>query len=156
MMSADLEIVQGEESLYDVVAYGIWCLDGVAFKGCESAYAFLDELYSEQPDVGGDPGWTIERIELGEGFEKSRPYLNGQPLEDLKELQRRGEKEAFWIENIDAEPSLCTYSSEAFWRAVRKSLLAYGRDNPKRQPEVEEAFRRYSQLGSLPHPPFEP
>jgi len=115
-----------------------------------TVYDFLDELLSEYAHVSGEPGWSIERIALVEDFEKSRSYLDGQPLGDLKELQRRGEKEGFWVANMDADPSVRTYSSETFWRAVRKSLLVYGRDNPNRQPEVEEAFKRYPQLGSLP------
>jgi len=119
-----------------------------------TVYDFLDELYSKDPYVAGEPGWTIERIDLVEDFEKSQTYLDGQLLEDLKELQRRGEKEGFWVANMDVDSSLRTYSSEVFWCAARKSLLAYGRDNPKRQSEIEEAFRRYPQLRSLPHPPF--
>jgi hypothetical protein len=156
VISGEMKCTPEEESLYDVVAYAIWGLSESCNPNKELVYGFLEDLADEEfPQVSGEPGWTISRYFL---FEKGLPVDFSLPpwrwtedeILDLKKLQDQGVQELFGIDHCDVIPRHRVYSIEVFWRAVRESLLAFGDQHPERWPEIEEGFRRFTELGAFP------
>lgn len=159
MISSDIQCKPEEDSLYDVVAYAIWGLSDSCSPNKLLVYGFLEDLADEEFSyVSGEPGWMISKYFL---FEKGVPVDFSLPpwrwsvdeIIDLKKLQDQGVKELFGVNHSGVTPSERIYSSEVFWRAVRKSLLDFAVQHPERQPEVEEGFRRFTELGEFPGPP---
>lgn len=156
MISGEMKCTLEEESLYDVVAYAIWGLSESCNPNKELVYGFLEDLADEEFSyVSGEPGWTISRYFL---FEEGLPVDFSLPpwrwtedeVLDLKKLQDQGVQEMFGVDHCDVIPRHRIYSSEVFWRAVRESLLAFGGQHPERWPEIEEGFRRFTELGAFP------
>ena len=156
MISSDIQCAPEEESLYDVVAYAIWGLSESCNPNKELAYGFLEDLADEEfPYVSGEPGWTISRYSLfdnGLPTDFSLPPWRWTEIEilGLKKMQDQGMQELFWVDHCDVTPRERIYSREVFWRAVRESLLAFGVQHPERWAEIEEGFRRFTELGSFP------
>ena len=157
-MSVQFPVSDEEWPLYDAIW---WSMCGYHQSDSPSdknipAFDFLETLADEEfPYISGEPGWTISRYFL---FEKGLPvdfslppwrWSEGETLE-LKRLQDQGAQELFGVDHCDVTPRYRTYSSEVFWRAVRESLLAFGGQHPERWHEIEEGFRRFTELGSFP------
>lgn len=152
MISGEMKCTPEEESLYDVVAYAIWGLSESCNPNKELVYGFLEDIADEKfPWVSGEPGWSIIRLTLAtykDRFsEKPFDYAFVATLDSWKES---GASTAYFIDHSDVKPRERVYSSEVFWRAVRESLLAFGGQHPERWPEIEEGFRRFTELGSFP------
>ena len=154
MISSDIQCKPEEDSLYDVVAYAIWGLSDSCSPNKLLVYGFLEDLADEEFSyVSGEPGWSIIRLTLATFKNRfSENPFDDKFVDRLNTWRENGESTAYFIDHCDVTPRESIYSSEVFWRAVRKSLLAFAAQHPERQPEVEEGFRRFTELGAFPGP----
>ena len=138
-----------ERSLYEVIGWAmLGLIDTVNPNRPDTFSGFLDDLYLDGrgSDIAGEPGWTLERIDLKDLEADRFSPISTDLKKELFTLSRSGEQEAFWLENINANPRTCLLTSESFWKVALDSVEEFVRNNLGNEENLKLAKRKYPKL----------
>jgi hypothetical protein len=138
-----------EYTLYESIVFAmLGLIDTVNTDRSDIFAGFLDDLYFDErgSDVSGEPGWTIERLVLTEQLDGKFLYIQGRDRDDLESLFLSGEREVFWVENINSARKHGVLSTSSFWLVVSKSFEEYVKKHPEKVKELELVKKKYWQI----------
>jgi hypothetical protein len=95
-------------------------------------------------DLAGEPGWTLERLELGENFRATHPFISSAHLDELDELKRSGESQAFWMETQEQGENVV--SASTFWMVVADAFSDFVQLRPEKKKEYDLISAIFPQL----------
>lgn len=136
-----------EYQLYEIIG---WAMLGVIDTKNEDRPSwfggFLCDLFldSRGGDLAGEPGWSLERIELEGDFRGAHPYISDESADALEELKQSGENQAFWMDTQEQGENVV--SKATFWKVVADSLNEFVRTRPERRKELELITEKFPQL----------
>lgn len=102
--------------LYSALLWAIAPFDGVPIDYC------LEKIMVDDGGFGGDPGWEIERISSEDGV-KYKVWTD--------------------FDVMSITPNEKIFSESEFNRALLKTLIFYGFDNPEKKDEINNIIEKY-------------
>lgn len=136
-----------EYQLYEIVGWAMLGLIDTENVNRPNSFAgFLYDLFNDVRggDLSGEPGWTLERIDLNGDFRLVHPYINESGLDALEELHELGETVAFWMEIQDQDDNVIDVAT--FWRVIKASFGEFVTKNPGRKKELDLVSSDFPQL----------
>lgn len=139
-----------EYQLYEIVGWAMLGLIDTENVDRPNSFAgFLYDLFKDVRggDLAGEPGWSLERIDLNEGFRLAHPYISQQALDALDELRERGNPVAFWMDIQDQGDNVIDV--ETFWKVIKDSFGEFVMNNPGMKKELDLISFEFPQLRNV-------
>lgn len=136
-----------EYQLHEILGWALLGLIGTVNVDRPALFGgFLHDLFLDPRggDLGGEPGWALERIELNEDFEAKYAFFSDECFKSLRALKLNGDDQAFWID-IQGQVETVA-SSSIFWKVVRDSFEDFVAANPERAKEFTLICEQFPQL----------
>lgn len=127
-----------EYQLYEIVGWAmLGLIDTKNVDRPASFVGFLHDLFLDPRggDIGGEPGWSLERIDLSEDFRAAYSFVNKRDLDALDELKGSGEKRAFWMEIQGQGENVISESS--FWKVVKDAFEEFVQLHPEKKKDAD-------------------
>jgi hypothetical protein len=138
-----------EYSLHEIISWAmLGLIDTINPERPDTFAGFLDDLYSGNGNshIFGEPGWSLERIQLERNFESKYQFIQPELLVELNALFLDNETEAFLIDNLTSDPRTCVLDSSSFWSVVSEAFAEFVTRHPEKTEEFERAKLKYPQL----------
>ncbi len=134
-----------EYALHSCIAYADMGLISTANPARPSGMdGFLFDLFdSHGGEVGGEPGWSIERITPDSWRKRDYSFLQEAQRQAVQDRLAAGDAEVFYAGDMHPSGALAyIISSASFWRVVQDAFLGFVAEEPGRAAELARARHR--------------